>query len=104
MPADIPAGFAGAQVNIRGLPSHGKEQPNLVAVARQNSQLDARTERREPTNNPRTMEMHKRIGIAHRAVDNGLIQDFSGSLFLVGPLNRRWRQRFGFASDSGSAA
>src|SRR5579872_4920858 len=56
---------------------------------------------REAANDPRSAQLHKRIGIANRHVQNLLIQD-SASLFAQRPLGRRWCQGLGLASDAGA--
>src|ERR1700692_2960617 len=94
------AGGQGAEVDVGGFPSHGVEQAELGTGRAQGSQFDAGAVGSKAANDPASAQLNKMIGTADGAIDDGLVEDFAGSVVLVRPGRGGWDERFGFAGDA----
>ena len=92
-------------MDVRGFPSHGVQKAEFGVGSAQRGQFDAGTMWTEATNDPTSAQLNKGIGTADGAIDDGLIQNFSGAFVssavkALGPDARGRDERFRFASDA----
>jgi len=109
-----------AEVDIARLPSHGVEKAKLGIGRAQRRQFDAGAMRAEAANDPASAQLYEGIGAADRAVNDGLVENFSWAFVLqrtifagiafsstillsvgtLSPMGGRWNQGFRFAGDA----
>src|ERR1700690_114815 len=75
MAADVFSRVYRAQVDVSGLPSHGKKQLKFVAFGRKGGHFDARTMWRQAADDPVPVQTHKRIRATHRTAEDGLVEN-----------------------------
>src|SRR6267154_2693259 len=80
------AGGQSAKMDVGGFPSHGVKKAKLSAGSAQGSEFDAGAVGAEAADDPTTTELDKGIGAADGVIDDGLIENFSGTIVILCPV------------------
>src|SRR5277367_5292781 len=105
MMEDVFTSRRSTEVDVGGFPSHGVEKAEFGSGGVEGSEFDAGAKWTEAANDPASAKLNERIGAADGAIDDGLIEDFSGAGVLLrgkvlSPACGRRHQRFRLASDA----
>ena len=92
-----------AEVDIRGLKSHGLQKARFVVIFGQRCEKNPRTIRREAAHEERTEEMQEWIGDANCASENVRIQNLFGFRAALRPDAGRRREGLRFSGNKTAA-